>query len=148
MKYFLFLSLSILFLQACSLTKAPEFKGITGIDIVKNKQNKLVLAANAKFYNSNLLGGKFKISDIKVFVNDQYLANLNSEIYKVPSKKKFTIPLEVDFDKSYLKKSNLLDVLNAVLHNKLKVQYKGFIYYVSHGLKVPYKVDYTQDMKL
>jgi len=148
MKHFLFLSLSILFLQACSLTKAPEFKGITGIDIVKNKQNKLVLVANAKFYNPNLLGGKFKISDIKVFVNDKFLANLNSDTYKIPSKKDFTIPLEMDFDSSYIKKSGFLDVINSMLHNNLKVQYKGQIYYVSHGFKVPYKVDYTQDVKL
>jgi len=148
MKHFFLIILSSLLLLSCSLTKAPEFKGITGIDIVKNKQNKLVLVANAKFYNPNLLGGKFKISDIKVSVNEKYLANLNSDTYKVPSKKDFTIPLEVDFDESYLKKSNLLNILNAVLHNKLKVQYKGVIYYVSHGLKVPYHVDHTQDVKL
>ena len=148
MKRFLFIAIAILFLQACNLTKAPEFKGITNIDVKKNSQNKLVLVAYAKFHNPNLLGGKFKISDVKVYANDKYVANLNSETYKVPSKKDFTIPLEVEFDESYLKKSNLLDVLNSVLNNKLKAHYTGTIYYVSHGLNVPYKIDHTQEIKL
>ena len=130
------------------MIKAPEFKGITGIDLKKNTQGNLVLVANAKYHNPNLLGGKFQVKDIKVFVNDKYLANLNADTYKVPTKKDFTVPLEVDFDAKYLKKDNLLDALNAALNNKLKVQYKGKIFYVSHGLNIPYTIDYTQDVKL
>lgn len=130
------------------MIKAPEFKGITGIDLKKNAQGNLVLVANAKYHNPNLLGGKFQVKDIKVFVNDKYLANLNTDTYKVPTKKDFIVPLEVDFDTKYLKKDNLLDALNAALNNKLKVQYKGKIYYVSHGLNIPYAIDYTQEVKL
>ena len=130
------------------MIKAPEFKGITGINLKKNTQGNLVLVANAKYHNPNLLGGKFQVKDIKVFVNDKYLANLNADTYKVPTRKDFTVPLEVDFDTKYLKKDNLLDALNAALYNKLKVQYKGKIYYVSHGLNIPYTIDYTQDVKL
>ena len=142
-------SIAILLLTgACSMIKAPEFKGITGIDLKKNAQGNRVLVANAKFYNPNLLGGQFQIKDVKVFINDRFLANLNANTYKVPSKKDFVVPLEVDFDMKFLKKDNLLNTLNAALNNKLKVQYKGEIYYVSHGLNVPYAVDYTQNIKL
>ena len=130
------------------MIKAPEFKGITGINLKKNTQGNLVLVANAKYHNPNLLGGKFQVKDIKVFVNDKYMANLNTDTYKVPTKKDFTVPLEVDFDTKYLKKDNLLDALNAALNNKLKVQYKGKIFYVSHGLNIPYTIDYTQEVKL
>ena len=130
------------------MIKAPEFKGITGIDLKKNTQGNLVLVANAKYHNPNLLGGKFQVKDIKVFVNDKYLANLNADTYKVPTKKDFIVPLEVDFDTKYLKKDNLLDALNAALNNKLKVQYKGKIFYVSHDLNIPYTIDYTQEVKL
>jgi len=56
--------------------------------------------------------------------------------------------LEVDFDAKYFKKGNLLDALNNMINNKLKVQYKGKIYYVSHGFNIPYKIDYTQEIKL
>ena len=138
----------LLLVSACSMIKAPEFKGIAGIDLKKNTQGNMILVANAKFYNPNLLGGKFQVKDVKVFINDKFLANLNADTYKVPSKKDFVVPLEVDFDMKYLKKDNLLDALNAAINNKLKVQYKGQIYYVSHGLNVPYTIDYTQDIKL
>ncbi len=148
MKKSFFILFVYLILSACNMVKAPEFQGIDSIDLKQNKQNKLVLVAYAKYHNPNLVGGQFKISDIKVYVNDRYMANLNAETYKVPAKKDFIVPLEVDFDKNYLKKSNLLDALNAALNNQLKVSYKGKIYYVSHGLNMPYKIDYTQDIKL
>ena len=148
MKKIIFILLPIIILTSCNMIKAPEFKGIEKIDLKKNKQGKTVLVAYAKFHNPNLLGGKFKISDIKVHINDKFFANLNSQTYKVPSIKDFSIPLEVDFDAKYFNKSNLLDALNSVLNNQLKVQYKGKIYYVSHGLNVPYNIDYTQEVKL
>jgi len=148
MKKGFFILFTLIVLSSCNMIKAPEFKGITKIDLKKNEQGETVLVAYAKFHNPNLLGGKFKISDVKVFVNDKFLANLNSKSYKVPSIKDFEIPLEVDFDTKYFNKSNILDALNSVINNQLKVQYKGKIYYVSHGLNVPYNVDYTQTLKL
>ena len=133
---------------ACNLVKAPEFKGVDHIALKKNGQGKLVLVAYAKYYNPNLLGGKFKINDVKVFVNDKFLANVNADTYKVPAKKDFTVPLEVDFDQTYFKKDNILDALHSALKNELKVHYKGKIYYVSAGLNIPYTIDYTQEVKL
>ncbi len=130
------------------MVKAPEFKGITHIDLKKKENGKLILVAYAKYHNPNLLGGKFKVKDIQVLVNDKFLANLNSETYKVPTKKDFEIPLEVDFDPNYFKKGNLLDALNSAINNKLKVHYQGKIYYVSHGINLPYQINYTQDVKL
>jgi hypothetical protein len=139
----------ILAINACNVMKAPEFKGISNIDIKINKQGKTVLVAYAKYHNPNLLGGKFKIKDIKVYVNDKFFANLNSENYKVPGKKDFEVPLEVNFDASFFKKKgNILDAISNALQNKLKVQYKGKIYYVSHKLNIPYAIDYTQDVKI
>ncbi len=149
MKKLSLLSLLALFiLGSCNMVKAPEFKGITGIDFKKNDQGKLVLVAYAKYHNPNLLGGKFQVKDVKVYVNDKYFANLNSETYKVPTKRDFELPLEVDFDASYFKKNNLMDAINNLLNNKLKVQYKGKIYYVSHKLHIPYEVDYEQEVKI
>jgi len=146
-KTYLILFLVGLF-TACSMVKAPEFKGITGIDFKKNDEGKLVLVAYAKYHNPNLLGGKFKVKDVKVYVNDKYFANLNSETYKVPTKRDFELPLEVDFDASYFKKGNILDAVNNLLNNKLKVKYEGKIYYVSHKLNIPYEVDYEQEVKI
>jgi len=148
MKYFGLLLL-IITLSSCNVMKAPEFTGISNIDLKKNKQGKTVLVAYAKYHNPNLLGGKFKIKDVKVFVNDKFFANLNSETYKVPSVKDFEIPLEVDFDASFFKKKgNFINAISNALQNKLSVHYQGKIYYVSHKLNIPYKIDYTQDVKI
>ena len=147
-KKILILLLAVLLSNACDMVKAPEFVGVESINLKQNAKGKMVLVANAKYHNPNLLGGKFKINDVKVFINDKFFANLNAETYNVPAKEDFTVPLEVDFDKRYFKKDNLLDALNSALKNKLNVQYKGKIYYVSSGLNVPYTIDYTQEVKL
>jgi len=143
------IALSILVsISACDMVKAPEFKGISKIDLKTKANGQPVLVAFAKFHNPNLLGGKFEIKDLQVFVNDKFFANINADTYKVPSKKDFEVPMEVDFDKAYFKKNNLLDALNNLFNNKMKVKYTGKIYYVSHKLHIPYNVDYEQDVKL
>jgi hypothetical protein len=143
------LTISIfVFFAACDMVKAPDFQGISKIDFKKKDNGKLVLVAYAKYHNPNLLGGKFQVKDIKVYVDDKYFADLNSETYKVPTKKDFEIPLEVDFDAKYFKKNNILDALNSLINNKLKVHYKGKIVYVSHGLNIPYQLDYEQEVKI
>ncbi len=148
MKNVTILLLLILF-TSCSMPKAPEFVGVTKIDLKKNNQGKLVLLAFAKYHNPNLVGGTFILKDVKVFVDDKYFANLNSQNYTVPAKKDFEIPLEVDFDVNYFKKkSNILGALNAALQNKLKVHYVGKIYYVNLELNIPYKIDYEQEVKI
>ena len=141
--------LVVLFLFfSCNAVKSPEFKGVDKIDVVKKNNGKMVLVAYAQFYNPNLLGGKFKLKDVKVYVNNKFLANLNTKTYKVPVKKDFFIPLEVNLDDKFFKNDNLLDIVNNVLSNKLFVQYKGKIYYQSYRLNIPYVIDYKQDVKL
>ncbi|HFX17519.1 MAG TPA: hypothetical protein ENK64_00055 [Flavobacteriales bacterium] len=148
MRNLFLLLLLVIFLTSCSSIKSPEFVGVEQVYLKNNQGSQPVLVADAKFHNPNLLGGQFKISDIKVYANDKFLAHLNSESYKVPAKKDFIIPLEVSIDSKIFQKSNLLEALNAAINNQLKVSYKGSIYYVSHGLKIPYIIDYTQDVKL
>ena len=140
MKKSIIYALLLINFVACNMVKAPEFKEISKIDLKQNQDGKLVLVAYAKFYNPNLLSGKFEMKDIQVFVNEKFLANLNAETYKVPAKKDFEVPLEVDFDKKYFRKHNILDALGSLLNNKLEVHYLGKIYYISHSIKIPYSV--------
>ena len=147
MKHFYLILPVFLLLNACNTLKSPEFQGIESIKL-KNDNGQPVLVAYAKYHNPNLVGGQFKISEVKVFVNDKFLANLNSDTYQVPSKKDFIIPLEVNLDQNYFKKNNILEALNTAINNKLEVHYQGKIYYVSYGLKVPYKIDHTQNIKI
>jgi len=143
----------ILLLGSCKkIIKAPEFKGIQNISLKQNQTGKTLIVANAVFINPNLVGGKFQIDSIKVFVNGKFMGNLNSEVYKVPSKKSFSLPLEIDFNENYLKNNNslsdMLDILSKLVKDSIQVKYQGKILYVSHGLKIPYKIDYQENIKI
>jgi len=141
--------LLLLFFATCNMPQVPEFVGISKIDFKKNKQGKLVLLTHAKYHNPNLVGGTFILKDVKVFIDNKYFANVNSQDYKVPAKKDFEIPLEVDFDMNFFKKKNsIFGALNAALKNKLTVQYNGKIYFVNMKLNIPYNIDYEQEVKI
>jgi len=150
MNYIRFLVL-ILFLSSCqNLTKTPEFKGIEKIELRKNPSGETVIVANVLFDNPNLVGGNFKIDNVDVFIDEKFIGKVNSEIYKVPSKKSFVIPLEVNFNMEFLKqnKGNLLGMLKNLANNTLKIKYLGKIVYVFHGLKIPYSIDHEEEIKI
>lgn len=132
------------------MIKAPDFKGIKNIDLKQKENGKTVLIANAEFENPNLVGGKFQVDEVKVYIDDKPLGKLNSEAYKVPAKEKFVIPLEIDFNKDFFKqnKGSFLDMLDKLANNSLKVKYQGNIIYVSHGLNIPYPIDYEEEIKI
>jgi LEA14-like dessication related protein len=141
----------VLFLSSCqNIVKSPEFKGINKISLKQKENGKTVLVANAEFSNPNLVGGKFKVDQIEVYIDNQLAGNLNSETYKVPPKKNFIIPLEIDFNKNFFTKDKkgILDLLDKLAGNKLKVKYQGKLRYVSHGLNIPYDIDYEEDIKI
>ncbi len=150
MKFTYLLLFVFLFSSCKNMVKAPDFKGIKNIDIKQKENGKSVLVANAAFTNPNLVGGKFKIDNIEVFIDNKAVGKLNSEEYKVPAKKDFVVPLEIDFDKDFLKnnKGNLWDMLGKLANNSLKVKYVGKIRYVSHGLNIPYSIDYEEEIKI
>ena len=154
MKKIALLLLFILFTSSCqNILKAPEFKGIQNISFKQNETGQPLIVAHAAFRNPNLVGGKFQIDSIKVFVDGKFMGNLNSEVYKVPAKKSFNLPLEIDFNESFLKKNNnslsdMLDILTKLVKDSIQVKYQGKILYVSHGLKIPYKIDYQENIKI
>ncbi len=150
MKYIPLILLAI-FLNSCSeIIKAPEFQGIKKIDLKQSDDGKTILVANAEFKNPNLVGGKFQVDNIEVFIDEKPAGKLNSETYKVPAKKEFIVPLEIDFNNDFFKqnKGNLWDMLGKLANNSLKVKYQGNIIYVSHGLHIPYSIDYEEEIKI
>ncbi len=142
------LLIALLLLASCSV-KSPEFVGVKNIHIQPNQKGSFDLLADAQFHNPNLLGGKFKIDSLDVLIDNKRVSNISSKTYKVPSKKDFTIPMKIEVEKKFfIKKDNIINMIGNLLNNKLKVKYQGKIYYVSHGLKIPYKVDEEQEIKI
>jgi len=145
---FLFLLLITSF-TSCKITEKPEFLTVKNIKVLHSNSDSITLSANAFFNNPNDVGGELRTDGIKVYVNDNEVATVSSESFKVPAKKEFTIPLTANIlTKNLLNENNLGSLLGSLLGQNLKVQYVGEIKYKVFGLNHTYKIDKTEDVKI
>ena len=85
----------------------------------------------------------------KLFVNDNEMASVSTESFKVPAKKEFTIPLKtkVPTDSVFSNKS-IVGLIGSLFSKKVKVQYIGDITYRALGFSYTYNIDKTEDVKI
>jgi len=137
---------------SCKLNKKPEFLRVNKIDVVSADLDKVVLKADAVFINHNNVGGKLQTDNIDVFIDENLIAKVSSEAFKVPSKEEFTIPLSVDFDTSKLLDSQNNGLLGALvkqfLNKEVTVRFKGELTYIVAGFKASYPIDHTEDIQI
>ena len=149
MKKLLILSTILIGFTSCSIKEKPEFLRVENIIISESSSNFITLTADAYFNNPNDVGGELKTDEIKVYVNDNEMANVSTESFKVPARKEFSIPLKalVSTDSIFSDKS-LGGLLGSLLNQKMKVQYKGQIKYKVFGFSHTYNVDETENVKI
>ncbi|WP_298541057.1 hypothetical protein [uncultured Aquimarina sp.] len=152
MKKLLLLSTILTVITSCSVSKKPEFKHVSNIDVKNVSMRNVSIQADAVFDNPNNLSGKLSIDDIHVFVDNIDIGTISSQEFDVPSKKEFTIPLEGTFSLSKIyneNKNNLLgNVLKMVQTDSLLIHYKGNIRYHLGSFSYPYKIDKEQKVPL
>ncbi len=140
------------FVNGCKLTEQPEFVEINKVAVVSADLNTVTLEAEAIFINHNNVGGKLKTDNIDVFIDDNLIAKVSSEEFKVPSKNEFMIPLSVNFDTSKLidsKNNGLLGTLvKQLLNKKVNVRFSGEIIYIVAGFKASYPIDHTEEIEI
>ncbi len=140
------------FLMNCSVKKKPTFIKIDDIKFLSLVSDTVKLQAKAYFKNENDIGGKLATDEIKVIVNGEEMAQVSSEEFKVPANKEFSIPLNVAIPAKKIfedKKGNILGgLLNSLINNNLKVQFKGDIKYKVLGFSNTYTVDKTKEIKI
>lgn len=138
--------------MSCKLNKKPEFLRINKINVVSADLNTVVLKADAVFMNHNNLGGKLQTDNIDVFVDENLIAKVSSEAFKVPSKEEFTIPLSVNFNTSELLQSENNSLLGALakqfLNKEVTVRFKGELTYIVAGFKASYPIDHIEDIQI
>ncbi|NNL15753.1 MAG: LEA type 2 family protein [Flavobacteriaceae bacterium] len=134
---------------SCKVKEKPEFLRLENIKVLESTSDNVTLAADAFFLNPNDIGGELKSDGIKVFVNDNEMATVSSESFKVPAKKEFSIPLKakIPADRIFSGK-NIGGLIGGLLSKKLKVQYKGNIKYKTLGFTYTYDIDKTEDVKI
>ncbi|MBC8756130.1 hypothetical protein H2O64_15750 [Kordia sp. YSTF-M3] len=151
MKKLFIIPIILLFIN-CKVKEKPLFVKVDNVVVEDATLETITLTADAYFMNQNDVGGSLECKGIEVFVNDVSVANVSSESFKVPAKENFTIPLKVIiptkevFEKN---KNGLLGgILNSIVNQKMKVQYKGTITYSTFGFSYNYEVDKTEDIKI
>lgn len=149
MKRIIILSTILITFISCSVKEKPEFLRVDNIKVLESTSKYLVLTADAFFLNPNDIGGDLKSDGIKVFVNDNEMATVSSESFKVPANKEFSIPLKASIPAdSIFSNKNIGGLIGSLFSKKLKVQYKGNIKYKALGFTYTYEVDKTENVKI
>ena len=138
-------------ITSCSVKKKPVFLKVDDVKMLSFELDTIRLQANAYFKNENDIGGKISTDEIKVFVDGVDMAQVSSEEFKVPANKEFIVPLKVVIPskKIFAKKGGFLGgLLNSVLSNSVKIQFKGDIKYKVLGFSKVYTIDKTEELKI
>ncbi|WP_299064126.1 hypothetical protein [uncultured Polaribacter sp.] len=147
--YFLLLFLLI---NSCTVKEKPVFVRVDNIKLVSFAADTIRLKANAFFTNPNDVGGKITTEEIKVIINDEEVAQISSDEFKVPAREEFSMPLLAVIPTKRILESNkngfLGGLLNSVLKKSIKVQLKGNLKYNVFGFSGDYAIDETEDIKI
>lgn len=149
MKRFIILLTINLFILSCTVKEKPEFLNVDNIRVETTTSKYITITADALFINPNDIGGNLKTDDLKVFVNNNQLASISTENFKVPAKEEFSVPLKVNIPTdSIFNNKNLGGLIGSLLSKKIKIQYKGDIKYKTFGFSYTYDVDKTDYLKI
>ncbi len=144
--------LLIFLTTSCAIKQKPVFIKIEGIKLVEANSKTLTLKADALFNNPNDVGGRLNTEGVTVFVNDVLMGVVRAEEFKVPAKKDFRVPLQIEVNtKDLLNKDPngfLGGLLNSVLNRSLKVKYEGVIQFRALGFSYKYPISKTETIKI
>ncbi|MDC1265168.1 LEA type 2 family protein [Flavobacteriaceae bacterium] len=140
--------LLIVLTSSCAIKQKPEFIKIDGIQLVDANSRTLTLKADALFNNPNDVGGRLNTEGVTVYVNDIMMGVVRSEEFKVPAKKDFSVPLQIEVNtKDLLNKDPngfLSGLLNSVLNRTLKIKYEGVIQFKALSFSYSYPINKTE----
>ncbi len=145
---FLYLSLFIFFLQSCKVTEKPEFKKVESVKVIQAAAEGVIIKTDVVFLNPNIVGGILQGKNIKVNIDNQPVAVINTDKFKVPAKKEFTMPIlvEIPYNKVFKDgKQNLLQTIMKVINQKeIDIKYQGEIDYSYKGFHYTYPLNHIQ----
>tara|TARA_B100000809_G_C14875775_1_gene437255 strand:- start:216 stop:680 length:465 start_codon:yes stop_codon:yes gene_type:complete len=137
---------------SCSVKESPVFIKVDSVKLISFASDTIRLQANAYFKNPNDVGGEISTDEIKVIINGAEVAQVYSDVFKVPARNEFTIPLKVLIPSKRIFENNkngiLGGLINSIFKKSIKVRFKGDIKYKVFGFSSTYPVDITQDLKI
>ncbi|TWO30888.1 hypothetical protein E1J38_014355 [Seonamhaeicola sediminis] len=149
MRAFIILSTIALLCCCCTVREKPEFLRVENIKVLESTASQVTLTANALFLNPNDIGGSLKTDAIKIFINNNEMATVSTESFKVPAQKEFSIPLRAHIPTdSIFNHKSIGKLIGSLFSKKIKIQYKGNIVYKALGFSYTYTIDKTENIKI
>lgn len=149
MKIIIILSTISLILFSCSIKEKPKFLHVENFKVHISNSKYITISTDAFFLNPNDIGGELQTDDIEVFVNNNKIASISTKKFTVPTKNKFSIPLEANIPiDSLFNTKNLGGLINSLFLKKIKVQYKGDIKYKILGFSHNYTINKTETINI
>jgi hypothetical protein len=149
MKKFVFLMLLTILAISCKVNEKPEFLRVENIKVLESTAEYVTLTADAFFLNPNDVKGEMKTDEIMVLINDNEMAKVSTELFEVPAKKEFSIPLKANISAdSIFSNQSIGGLIGSLFSKTIKVQYKGDIEYKVFGFSHSYHVDRTENIKI
>ncbi|NNC94901.1 MAG: LEA type 2 family protein [Chitinophagales bacterium] len=146
----LFFSMFLFIHGSCNNPEPPEFKEITNVRASVISKEKVVLNANAVFYNPNDFKVKFKWVDLDVYIDDNKTGKIEQEKKaEVMPMSEFALPLVAELNSKDLTASHLGTIFNVLTKKKIKVRYEGHVKVqaLGVGFKVPIKEETEVEIK-
>ncbi len=133
----------------CKVKEKPLFVDVKNVAVLSSSSETIILSAEALFINPNTIGGTLKTDAIKIYVNENEVGDVSTDVFKVPAKKEFTIPLKarIPVDRIFSKK-NIGGLIGSLFSQTIKVRYKGAIVYKALGLSYTYDLDESDTVKI
>jgi hypothetical protein len=152
MKNTLYFLILFLLISSCSVKESPVFIKVDNVKIISFASDTIRLKADAFFENPNIVGGTISTDKLKIIINDAELAQVSSEVFKVPARDNFTVPLTAVIPTKRIFENNengiLGGLINSFVKKTIKVQIKGDLKYKVLGFSNVYYIDKTEDIKI
>lgn len=152
MKTNLIVMLALLMIfTACDVKKDIEFQGVKNVSIVEKNRDNIKFLIHLEFYNPNIVGGSFEAKDLDFYINDLKLSQMRSDIFEVPAKENFIMPVLATIDHKALKENQIsiiTTVLSLALTSEVELHIQGDLDYKILGYSSHYPIEYSEKVKL
>jgi LEA14-like dessication related protein len=107
--YFLALSLSVgLLISSCRAPKELEYRDFKNLKVDKVGAASSMIRLDLVYYNPNNFGLQLKLTDLDIYVDNNYLGHSRQEYQiQIPKRGEFTLPVQVEVDMKNLLKNAL-----------------------------------------
>ncbi|MGY5353261.1 hypothetical protein ACXGQW_12045 [Wenyingzhuangia sp. IMCC45533] len=147
----LFLLFTTGLIVSCSNLKAPEYVGVGEVKFSKIVNDSITIKAALNFKNPNRLGGKLVLDNLHAEVNKIDLGFLKRQSVRIPSKKDFSVPLEIklSYGQIFDSKNGLLGtLLNSILTNAVEVRFNGDATFKKFLMNKKYSIQFSEKVKI